>query len=49
MNVYNSFFGGVIGFVILGFGMYFIINGIIKYQKHLKKLKQINKAIEPTH
>ena len=49
MNVYNSFFGGVIGLVILGFGMYFIINGIIKYQKHLKKLKQINKAIEPTH
>lgn len=38
MSVYNSFLGGLVGIVILGFGVYFIINGLIKYRKYKKSI-----------
>ena len=44
MSVYNSFLGGLVGIVILGFGVYFIINGLIKYRKYKKSI-----ASSPLH
>ena len=41
MSVYNSFMGGLVGVVILGFGLYFIINGSIKYRRHVKKINNV--------
>ena len=46
MSVYNSFMGGLVGIVILGFGVYFIINGIIKFKRHQKKVRSQNNTIE---